>query len=80
MSVWGGKKAFMKSPQGWGPGSGGRLVGRGGWPQSDQTSGGGLEMFVFSPKSLLQGENEYVHRLLRKQRRPREAVQVGQAG
>lgn len=44
------------------------------------TSGGGLEMFVFSPKSLLQGENEYVHRLLRKQRRPREAVQVGQAG
>ena len=35
-------------------------------------------MFVFSPKSRLQGENEYVHRLLRKQRRPREAVQVGQ--
>lgn len=25
------------------------------------TSGGSLEMFVFSPKSRLQGENEYVH-------------------
>ena len=27
LSVWGGKKAFTKSPQGWGPGGGGKLVG-----------------------------------------------------
>lgn len=37
------------------------------------------EKLVFSPKNRLQGENEYVQWLLRKQKRLGEAVQVGQS-
>lgn len=49
----GRKKAFTESLGSWDGGGGvGGLKG---------TSGGSLEMFVFSPKSRLQGENEYVH-------------------
>lgn len=55
-----------------------RLVGGGGWHHRNQR--GLPENLVFSPKNRLQGENEYVQWLLRKQKRLGEAVQVGQSG
>lgn len=80
LSVWEGKKAFTKSPQGWGP-----VGGQAGWKRwvaSKGPVGEALRCLFSAPRVACREKMSMfiILRLLRKQRRPREAVQVGQAG